>query len=120
MKCMLTKISLQNISEFIEAVLYVMKAYKYILNEPEKTLDLCKQASEALNRFNRTSSLYDKPNALIQKFELLINDWILSAQTHIWTNHKINDINLFNATLKNFQTLTVNLPDLSYKVCAFI
>lgn len=101
-------------SEFIGAVVNVMKAYKCMLKEPHKSLRLCKKAVEALEKFNE-ASLCGKRNDLIQKFELLINDWILSAQTHVWTNHKINDITLFNEALKNFQTLTVNFPELSYK-----
>lgn len=102
-------------SEFIEAVLNVLKAYKFILEEPRRSLALCKQAVEALEKFNETKSLYGRRNDLIQKFELLINDWILSAQTHIWTNHKINDIMLFNEALKNFEALTVYFPELCYK-----
>lgn len=95
----------------------VLKAYKCILEEPRKSLLLCKQAIVALEKFNDTKSVYGKRNDLIQKFELLINDWILSAQTHVWTDHKINDITLFNEALNNFQALTVYFPELCYKVC---
>lgn len=102
-------------SEFIESIRSVLSAYKCIVNEPEAAFGHCTDAVESLQKFIDTSSMHNKSNHLIEKFELLINDWILSAQTYMWTNKKMHDINLFNKTLKNFKNCIVNFPELNYK-----
>jgi len=52
---------------------------------------------------------------IVKKFKLLIIDWLLSAQSHLWTEHKIIEIGLFNETLKEFQNLIADLPELNFK-----
>lgn len=58
-------------------------------------------------------------NHLIEKFELLINDWILSVQSYLWTKHRIVELDLFNETLVDFQALIGNYPQLNFKVGFF-
>lgn len=52
----------------------------------------------------------------MQKFELLIYDWILSSQTYLWTKKRSADLDLFNQTLKKFKKIAVNYPQINYKI----
>jgi hypothetical protein len=52
----------------------------------------------------------------LKKFELLVYDWALSAQTYMWTEHKRFELGLFNECLSRFQSLTMTgYPHLSPK-----
>ena len=69
-------------------------------------------ATSSLNRFVKMSVFLNS----FQKFELLIYDWILSSQTHLWTKKRSADLDLFNQTLKKFKKIAVNYPQISYKI----
>ena len=104
-------------SFFIEAIRNVLKAYEHVRNEPTRALALCKEAVVCLKSFEATMNIYSTNYYLIEKFELLIYDWNLSAQTFIWTQNKQFELDLFNECLNRFQNLTVNnYPHLSSKV----
>lgn len=103
-------------SEFIEAILNVLKAYECVISEPNDALNFCKIAYNSIKKFNELFNLYGNDNHLIEKFKLLIVDWILSAQTLLWSKHKIHDVNLFNETLKVFKELIQDYPELVFKV----
>jgi hypothetical protein len=91
-----------------------LKAYNCILTKPKSALDHCIDAADSLRKFNEASSM-NSSSELVEKFKLLINDWLLSAQSHLWTEHSIKDIGLFNQNLKEFQNLIVDLPELNFK-----
>lgn len=66
--------------------------------------------------FNLRKKIFLNFLYFLKKFELLIYDWILSGQTHLWTHHKLYELDLFNKSLSKFKSLIVNYPQLSYKV----
>lgn len=103
-----------NKSYFMETIINVLKAYECIIENPETTIDYCSKAALSMRKFNMITK--GGNNHLVNKFEMLIYDWLLSAQTHLWSNHQIKDIKLFNETLKNFESFVVNFPELIMKV----
>lgn len=99
----------------------VLRAYKCIQSDPKAALEHCDEALVSLRKFNEiVCSGRSSGNKLIQKFEILINDWLLSAQTYVWTNNKLKNMALFNQTLKNFQNLILDFPELNCKVISIL
>ncbi|CAF0984432.1 unnamed protein product [Brachionus calyciflorus] len=101
-------------SMFIQSIVLLLKAYENI-SEPEKVLDYCKKSVAALENFNNGNNV-NSHSYLVEKFELLVYDWLLSVQTHLWTKKKINDLSLFNKCLRNFKAKVLDYPELNYKV----
>jgi len=102
-------------SLFIQAVLTIIAAYEQLIidKKPVDAVVLIKKASECISMFEAKSNPVNV--ILIEKFEVLIYDWILSAQTYIWTHYKYHELSLFNKSLVRFKTLVANYPQLSYK-----
>ena len=113
-----------------------MKAYECLTDQSENFLINSRESLDSLKKFK--SNKINNSNYLeevdfiiflsinrinlkilffvIKKFELLIYDWILSAQTHLWSKNRILKIDLFNQSLRAFQDSITNCPQLNYKV----
>lgn len=101
-------------SEFIECIKHVLRAYESMGNKPGNAVKHCVNAVISLER--STLATARKNDQLIENFELIIIDWTLSAQTHLWTNYKVKDINFFNVTLKRYRDMICQRPHLNCKV----
>jgi hypothetical protein len=53
---------------------------------------------------------------LVEKFEMLIYDWILSSQTYMWSLKQSTELELFNKVLKKFKKAAIRYPQLNCKM----
>ena len=102
-------------SLFVEAIRNVLKAFERVQSEPEQALKFCTQAVADLKSFETHMNMYSTNYYLIEKFELLIYDWILSVQTHLWTQRNMIQVALFNECLSMYQSLISNYSHLNSK-----
>lgn len=104
-----------NKSLFIDSIISALKAYECLSNQPQGVLDNCSRTVEFIQKFKLNSHSYNTSNYLVEKFEILLYDWVLSAQTHVWTKHRLCKVELFNQSLREFQNFLNNYPQLNYK-----
>lgn len=103
-------------SEFVDSIIHILKAYEFLFSDGDekKTFEHSKRSIDLLNEFNKLKTSAN--NSLVEQFELLVYDWILSSQTYLWSAKRSTDLDLFNQAFKRFKKIALNHPQISYKI----